>query len=30
MHFFVDGLAENLQGKEKSKLKELIGSLVEK
>ena len=30
MHFIIDGLAEDLQEKEKSKLKELIASLVEK
>ena len=30
MHFIIDGLAEDLQGKEKSKLKELIASLVDK
>ena len=30
MCFIIDGLAEDIQGKEKSKLKELIGSLVDK
>ena len=30
MHFIIDGLAEDLQGKEKSKLKELIASFVDK
>ncbi len=30
MHFIIDGLAEDLQGKEKSQLKELIASLIDK
>ena len=30
MCFIIEGLAEDIQGKEKSKLKELIGSLVDK